>query len=130
MVLPSTRYDQARRDATFHVQVELNEISSTADTPGEISVCAKVVQIFRARKPLRRGEAVKFGVAVNRPGDELPAGGTLWIDYDNLASHCFLEVFLNGDPPNCTVALWQYQLIDSPSKEPTMGASKDPYTDD
>ena len=120
MVLPASEYRHARRDAEFHVQVELTEVPSTADTPCEISVCAKVVQIFRARRPLHLGDAVKFSVAVNRPGDEMPAGGTLWIDYDNLASHRFMEVFLDGDPPDCRVALWQYQLLDSASEEPKM----------
>ena len=118
MVLPASHYRQARHDAAFHVQVELTEVPSTADTPGEISVCAKVVQIFRARKPLHPGDALKFGVAVNRPGDDIPVGGTFWVDYDSLASHRFMEVFLNGDPPDCTVALWQYQLLDSPSAKP------------
>ena len=120
MVLPASRYRQARHDAAFHVQVELTEIPSMADTPCEVSVCAKIVQIFRARKSLHSGDTVKFGVAVNRAGDEIPAGGTLWIDYENLASHRFLEVFLDGDPPDCHVPLWNYQLLDSPSPEPKM----------
>ena len=93
-------------------------VTPTVDTPSEISVRAKVVQVFRARKPIDPGDAIKFGVAVSRPSDDIPAGGTLWVDYDSLASHRFMEVFLNGDPPNCTVALWQYQLLDSPTAKP------------
>ena len=120
MVLPASRYRQARHDAVFHVQIELTDVPSTADTPCEISVCAKVVRIFRAGKPLDPGDTVNFGVAVNRPGDEIPAGGTLWIDYDNLVSYRFMEVFLAGDPPDCRVPLWNYLLLDSPSPEPKM----------
>ena len=120
MVLPDSHYRQARHEAAFHVQVELTEIPSPAGTPCEVSVCAKIVQIFRAWNSLRSGDTVKFGVAVNRRGDEIPAGGTLWIDYDNLVSHRFMEVFLDGDPPDCHVPLWNYQLLDSPSEEPKM----------
>ena len=120
MVLPASQYRQARHEAAFHIQVKLTQVPSTADAPGEITVSAKVVQIFRARKPLHPGDTVKFSVAVNRPGDEMPASGTLWIDYNNLASHRFMEVFLDGDPPDCHVALWQYQLLDSASEEPKM----------
>lgn len=79
MVSPASRYSQARHDAVFHVQVELTVIPSSADTPCEISVCAQVVQIFRAGKPLNPGDTVNFGVAVNRRGNEFPAGGTLLI---------------------------------------------------
>ena len=120
MVLPSSHYDQARHDAAFHVQVELIKLPTGADTPCTITVCARVVEVFRALKSINPGDTVRFGVDVNRRDDEIPAGGTIWIDYDNLSSARFMEVFLDGDPPDCQVALWNCQLIDSPSRKPKM----------
>jgi hypothetical protein len=120
MVLPASHYRQARHNAEFHLQVELMEIPATATTPCNITVSAKVVQVFRARTSLHRGDTVTFGIAVNRPGDDIPAGGAIWIDYDNLASHRFMEVFLDGEPPECNVALWQCRLLDAPSQTPQM----------
>ncbi len=120
MVLPDSHYRQARRNAAFHVQVELIELPTSTDTPCTITVSARVVQVFRALKSIDPGDMVRFGVAVNRRDDDIPAGGTIWIDYENLSSARFMEVFLDGDPPDCQVALWNCQLIDSPSRKPKM----------
>lgn len=120
MVLPHSHYVRARQNAAFHVQVELIETLSAADTPCTITVCARVVRVFRASKSIHSDDTVRFGVAVNRRDDEIPDGGTIWIDYENFSSARFMEVFLDGDPPDCQVALWQCQLIESPSRKPKM----------
>ena len=117
------QYEQARRDAEFHVQVAVHYVQNNVQTPGSAHVDAEVVRVFRGGGKLRLGDPVHFVLSV-LTGDEdpltIPVGGTLWMNYHALQTAQYLEVFLDGLPPECAVVLWQYDIIDEPTKKPTM----------
>lgn len=120
-MLPLSHYEQARRDAEFHVQVEIRHVQRNVATPGQARVDANVIRIFRGQHALKLGDAVRFVVSVltgNESLDNVPIGGTIWTNYNNLPATRFLEVFLDGLPPECAVALWQLSIIDSLSDLP------------
>jgi hypothetical protein len=111
-------YEQARDTAQYHVQVELAGVPADVSTPGDVRVHARVLHVFRGRKGLRPGALVMFSISVNREGDAIPCGGAIWTHYEHLLKAKYMEVFLNGEPPECTVALWQSAIIDSASAKP------------
>lgn len=117
-MLSLSHYEQARRDAEFHVQVEIRHVQRNVATPGQACVDADVIRIFRGQHALKLGDAVRFVVSVltgNESLDDVPIGGTIWTNYNNLQEARYLEVFLDGLPRECAVALWQLAIIDSPS---------------
>ena len=65
------QYEQARRDAEFHVQVAVRHVQSNVQTPGSARVDAKVVRVFRGGEKLRPGDPVHFVLSV-LTGDEDP----------------------------------------------------------
>ena len=120
-MLPASRYKEARRNAVYHVQVELIGPLPMIDTPGKVKVKAQVATVFRGSTSLKVGDQVTFEIAVTRKTDHpdsLPYGGQIWTDFDKLEAARFMEVFLNGEPPDCEVALWQSKLINSVTTSP------------
>jgi hypothetical protein len=66
---------------------------------------------------------VTFAVSVltpDTPRKRIPIGGTRWTDYAALRAAAYLEVFLDGQPPACKVALWQLAIIPAPTDRPTL----------
>src|SRR3989442_10348457 len=77
-VMPPWVYQQAREQATYHVQVKVTRVDSPAMTPGECDTTGEVVRIFRDRSgELRVGTTLGFSVSCMRPGDSMVVGGTL-----------------------------------------------------
>ncbi len=122
-MLPLHRYEQARRDAEFHVQVQIQNVQDNVQTPGQARVDAKVVRTFRGEPSLKPGDDVRFMVSVltgNENLEHVPIGGTIWTNYQELQAAEYLEVFLDGLPPECAIALWQQAIIKAPTDSPTM----------
>ncbi len=125
-VLPPWRYQLARVEAKFHVQVKVLHVEAVAATPAQVRVDAEVVRVFRGQPSLQPGDRVHFTVSVlqgDEPWDRIPVGGTLWTNYPALQATRFLEVFLDGAPPACEIRLWQHALLDAPTDQPTMHIS-------
>lgn len=104
MVMPMPAYLEARLQARYHVQVELNRTPAIGQTPAYVPISGWVRRSFCRDGMLKLGDIVRFQVAVCRPGDPLPCGGELWMDVQDLAPARYLEVFLDGVPPECRVA--------------------------
>ena len=86
-MLPLSHYEQARRDAEFHVQVKIRHVQSNVATPGQARVDAEVIRIFRGQHALKLGDAVRFVVSVltgNENFKDVPFGGTIWTNYNDL----------------------------------------------
>lgn len=124
MALPPESYEKARREAQLHVQVELNPVSEKVEERCEyFPLTGKIVRIFRGHRICRVGDILNFDVAVISDDYSpifFPPGGTIWLRYSDLLSNKYIEVYLNGKPPNCHVALCQYSLIPAPTEEPVM----------
>ena len=120
-VMPPWVYQQAREQATYHVQVKVTRGDSPAKTPGECETTGEVVRIFRDRSgELRLGTTVGFSVSCMRPGDPMVVGGTLWTDHDRLKQAKYLEVFLNRVERRYQIALWQSRILEAPTDSPVI----------
>lgn len=121
------RYEEARRQATFHGQVQILNVEMTERTPAHVRVDAEIRRKFRGIASFRVGVVISFNVSVLR-GDEpvqiIPIGGTRWTNYGDLLRAKYLEVFLDGEPPNCQVALWQSAIIAELTSQPTLDRGK------
>jgi hypothetical protein len=120
-VMPPWVYQQAREQATYHVQVKVTRVDSPAMTPGECETTGEVVRIFRDRSgELRRGTTLGFSVSCLRPGDRPVVGGTLWTNHDSLKQAKYLEAFLNRVERRYQIALWQSRIIEAPTDSPVI----------
>jgi hypothetical protein len=122
-MLPLWRYQEARELTTFHGQVKLLSVETTRQTPANVQVDAEICRVFRGPAPYRPGLSVRFAVSVltgKEPLESVPIGGTRWTNYRDLLWAKYMEVFLNGDPPACQIALWQSAIIDAPSSQPVL----------
>jgi hypothetical protein len=120
-VMPPYVYQQAREQATYHVQLAVTRVTPPAKTPGECSVAGEVVRIFRDKSgELRPGTPLAFTVSCKRRGDATVVGGTLWTDRDALLRAKYLEAFLNRVEGRYEVALWQSRIIEAPTDTPVV----------
>jgi hypothetical protein len=123
-IMPPQVYQEARDTAMFHVQVKITGVKEPERTPGECTVTGEVVRIFRDKPgTLRQGARLDFTVSCTKPGDPVAIGGTIWTDYERLLKAKYLEVFLNRTDQGYEVALWQSQIIEEPTAQPTFPPS-------
>jgi hypothetical protein len=109
----------ARLHAAYHVQMELEKVPNK---PGKGQVSGRVVRIFRGTPRLRLGDTVEFEVWAARKQHELQDVliGVAYLEFDALRHARYVEVFLDGEPPNCTVPEAQHKIIESPSDAPAI----------
>jgi hypothetical protein len=121
MVMPLVVYTEARLRARYHVQVEYERIKIPA-TPAYVDLCARVRRIFRNDGSLNLDDVIKFQVPVYPESNKLliPPGGDFWSDGDVLNCGRYMEAFLNGTPPVCSLAASQRELIDALTDSPVM----------
>lgn len=122
MVMPAAAYLEAQCRARYHVQVELERPPAIGQTPAHVLVSGWVGRVFRGDGALQPGDWVHFRVAVCRSGDPVPCGGELWMDVQDLAPARYLEVFLDGVPPECRVAGSRCQVIEKFTHAPRIAA--------
>lgn len=123
MALSPTIYKQARDEAQLHVQVELLEKPQYLDGDNEnFSLLGKIIRIFRGSQYCHVGQVVNFNAAVKASSD-CYCSGVLWLNHQDFLQNDFMEVFLNGQPPECAVALYQYELIAAPTEHSTISSS-------
>ncbi len=116
-MMPGPAYTESRLRAKYHVQVEI-ERRDIDQTPACVPVSCRVHRIFRGDALLTVGDTVRFSVAVFREYDDIPAGGDRWMHYDVFEQATYLEVFLDGTPPDCKVARSQRYPITRLSDTP------------
>ncbi len=107
-----------RRMAPFHVQLELHKASGPLRSLDRIEVQSRVVRVFRSDGRLGLGDNVTFKLWVCRPGDE--PTGPAYIYEDEFVRATHMEIYLDGDPPKCKVAAYEFSVIDAPSDQPTL----------
>ena len=119
-IMPPEVYREARDTAMFHLQVRIIRVQEPEHTPGECSVAGEVIRIFRDKPgALQRGTRLDFTVSCTKPGNPVVIGGTIWTDSKRLLKAKYLEVFLNRTNQGYEVALWQSQIIEEPTAQPT-----------
>lgn len=120
MALPPSAYAEARARARYHLQLQIDSLPESVNTPGITTIRGTVTRIFRGDRALRPGDTVQFQIGVARAGDDIPCGPTIWADLDRLRSAPVLEAFLSGDPPSLTLERDQFELLSESSERPLM----------
>jgi hypothetical protein len=118
-VLAPEYYEEARRSAPNHLQIEITDVSSPSGGMGACQVEGKIVRVFKG--DLAPGAKLKFDVSCYDYGT-IPSGPTLWTDYDALVDAKFLEAFMSGDA-SPKIALDQVEIILEPRDEPFCDAN-------
>jgi hypothetical protein len=122
-MMPPPAYTQARLTARFHVQVEYEPPRQLAPTGGEscgyVAVCASVRRVFRGEPLLRSGDLVNFSVPIYWDKRRILLGES-WMSHVDFERGRFIELFLDGIPPECTICASQYKMIAAPSELPEM----------
>ncbi len=121
-MLSSEAYLQARQKARYHVQVQIERVGFPPRMPGEAEVGGKVVQVFRADgSELRCGDPIRFRLSVAAYNEALPPeDGVWWLPADAIYEGACIEAFLNGEAPDCAVALWQVTILEGAPSPPWM----------
>ena len=122
MALPLETYEKAKQKALLHLQVELDPISQNIEEwEKKFPITGKIIRIFRGSRICRLGQVINFDVAVCAPDAPVLMSGIRWLKYSDLLANKYLEVYLNGKPPNFSVALCQNESIETPTEQ---GASQ------
>ena len=117
---------RARLLARFHVQIEVSFREGEIKTPAEVPVTGKVVRVFRGA--IRVGDEITFSVHVMRPGDQDRMWcGPSFLEYETFMHASHIEAFLNGNPPNCELALDEYVVLENPTARPQLSSSRAEY---
>jgi hypothetical protein len=74
-------------------------------------------ECFEADRTLKVGDEGSFSVLVCRLGDDIPTGPSFML-YDTFMRGNLFEVFLNGVPPDCRVALGECVAVDHLTRSP------------
>lgn len=120
MLAPES-YEQARKNALLHIQIELDPIDlKIEERELNFSITGKIVRIFRGNQICQLEKFINFDIAVCSSDAPVLMSGILWLNYSDLLDRKYLEVYLDGKPPNCSVALFQYKSIEAPTEQPVM----------
>jgi hypothetical protein len=101
---------KARREAPFHVQIQVNSIPPEFSTPAEVLVEGRIVSVFRSDGRLMVGDRVSFAVRVCREGEETPPGPA-YLAHEELVRATHIEAYLTGNPPHCEIPLEEYEVF-------------------
>ena len=89
-------------------------------------VAGQVVRVFRSDGSLSLGQDVTFAVNVCQRGDRIVPGPS-FLFYDNFIRASHMEVFLEGSPPKCKVAMDECIVLEAPTTRPQIPASRLKY---
>jgi len=93
-------YEESRRDASMHLQLEVEAVTRSDDPTARCRVFGKVVRVFRDWSgPLNKGQPVQVSVDCRRPGFSPVVGAGLNFNPKTLSEASYLEVFLELSSP-------------------------------
>ena len=118
MAIPLEGRLKSRQTAPFHIQLELEKPQDIHTVSGDVQVHGRAVRVFRTDGRVAVGDRLGFALWVCRAGDE--PTGPAYIYYDDFTTANFMEAYLYGDPPECKLAAYEFNVIRTPSDEPTL----------
>jgi hypothetical protein len=113
-MMPAQYYIDAARKARYHVQGPLVQRSDNGWAR------LRVERVFRGDRRLAPGDELVFCVPVRWPHQQIPAAEILWTSIATWRATRFVEAFLDGDPPECTLAGYQWTPLPALTRRPTM----------
>lgn len=107
--LPQPYYDQARRDASSIVVIELRDVSPPPYTQGfgNCVVRGRVIGVLQGTRH-RQGQDIRLDVPCAHRGAPTPVGAAMWQDFETLRQSPYGRAYLAGDG---TLALYQYEPL-------------------
>ena len=122
MMAPECRL-HGRRVAPFHIQIEILKGSTQPRVASEVEIHGRIVRTFRTDGRLKSGDNISFdNLWVCRPGDE--PTGPAYVYYDDFIQATHMEVYLDGNPPKCKLAAYEFTLLHGASDEPVMSVAQ------
>jgi HEAT repeat protein len=129
MALPPRVYAEARDGSQFHLQVEVEKVVRLPHPSGDEAaaevfgfkarVAGRVVHVFRGGAAVQPGDRVTFDVAAALEPRAIP--GVHEMAWDQLRAARYLEVFLDGEPPDCgDVGILLPLVLDASSDAPVL----------
>lgn len=118
MAIPLEGRLRWRREAPFHLQMELDQTREHPLATCETEVRGVAIRVFRSDGRLALGDNVAFPLWVCRRGDE-PTGPAC-ILIEAFARAHYMEVYLVGDPPEFSLAAYEFCVLDTPSDQPVL----------
>jgi hypothetical protein len=112
----------ARREAPFHVQLELATLPAKLLMPSVVQIEGRVVRVFRGDALIEPGASVSFALWVSQKGDE--PTGPAYVYYNHLVAASHMEAYLYGTPPHCRLAAYEFMLLDRPSLDARMSVQE------
>ena len=108
-----------RRTAPFHLQLKLEGVpDDRKKIRGPTQIHGRTVRVFRSDSRLAIGDRVEFPLWVCEKGDE--PTGPAFIYSEELAKALYMEAYLQGDPPNCQLAAYEFSVIGAPCDKPLL----------
>lgn len=99
--------EKHRNKARFHLKVEVLSVQDVGEkqplVPFNVSIKARVVGIFRGDASLRLGDLVNFNVTAIQPDKSPDSIVPKTIKYSRLLEAQYMEIFLDGQFPNCYI---------------------------
>lgn len=117
MSIPFEGRVQARRGAQLHVQLKLTSIPARCPNR-EVDIEGRVINVFRGQALLQPGALVSFPIWVVRRGGE--PTGPAFVYHDALVAASHVEAYLEGTPPSCRLAAYEFTLLQAPTPIPAM----------
>jgi hypothetical protein len=122
LVMPFEARVAARRNAPFHVQLELAKLPAQPRPGKEVQIEGRVVRVFRGGAALQLGALMVFPLWVCESGEE--PTGPAYVYYKDLVAASHMEVYLYGTPPRCRLAAYEYVLLKEPSLDARMSVEE------
>ena len=101
--------EEHRNKTRFHLQVEVLSVQDVGTkqplVPFSVSIKARVVGIFRGDGSLRLGDLVNFNVTAIQPDKSPNSIVPKTINYSKLLEAQYMEIFLDGQLPNCYIPI-------------------------
>ena len=125
--LPSEHYENARRHAAMHLQVEVQEVVVPNESSLSCHVVGKVRHVFRDRLDLLdTDDVLGVNVLCIREGTQVPPGAGLPQSIAQLSKASYLELFLDLSFPSIYIKTTDLpgtdnmRFLDAPSAEPAL----------
>ena len=112
-------YNESRLRAKYHLQIEINDRAEVGQTPTDTPLFCRVRRVFRG-EDLHIGDDVRFTVYVIGDLEEVDPDVEGFMYLSTLLAARYLEVFLEGEPPNLALTLSEFGVIQRPSDEPRL----------
>ena len=123
MAIPLESHLEARRQAPYHVQVEIVNRPVHLDTTGSVTIKCRVGRVFRTTAALEVGGTVSFKLPVYLEREGMPTC-PFYLPYRRYVKAVHLEVYLEGTPPQCRVACEEFCIIDGFSETPVLNVEE------